>query len=70
MAVIFSFIFGIYSLYFITILSEEKTTDNLKIQAVSLSTENDPEAEHLFLDMWPVISKDTLLADHDADGLF
>ena len=61
MTVIFSLIFGIYSLYFITILSEEKTTDNLKIKAVSLSTENDPDAEHLFLDMWPVISKDTLL---------
>ena len=61
MAVIFSFIFGIYSLYFITILSEEKTTDNLKIKAVSLSAENDPDAEHLLLDMWPVISKDTLL---------
>jgi two-component system, NtrC family, nitrogen regulation sensor histidine kinase NtrY len=61
MAVIFSLIFGIYSLYFITILSDEKTTDNLKIKAVSLSTENDPDAEHLFLDLWPVISKDTLL---------
>jgi hypothetical protein len=57
----FSFIFGIYSLYFITILSEEKTTDNLKIKAVSLSAENDPDAEHLLLDIWPVISKDTLL---------
>jgi signal transduction histidine kinase len=61
MAVIFSFIFGIYSLYFITILSGKKTIDNLKIKAVSLSAENDPDAEHLFLDLWPVISKDTLL---------
>ncbi len=61
MAVIFSLIFGIYSLYFITILSEKKTTENLKVQAVSLSTENDPDAEHLFLDLWPVISTDTLL---------
>jgi len=61
MAVAFSFIYGIYSLYFITILSEEKTTDNLKIKAVSLSAENDPDAEHLLLDMWPVISKDTIL---------
>ncbi len=62
MAVIFSLFFGIYSLYFITILSDEKTTDNLKIRAVSLSAENDPDAEHLFLDLWPVISKDTLLS--------
>ncbi len=59
--VIFSMIFGLYSLYFITILSEEKTTDNLKIQAVSFSTENDPEAEHLLLDLWPAISADTIL---------
>jgi hypothetical protein len=33
--VIFSVITGVYSLYFITILSEEKTKENLKIQAVS-----------------------------------
>jgi two-component system, NtrC family, nitrogen regulation sensor histidine kinase NtrY len=59
--VFFSLIFGIYSLCFITIHSEEKTTENLKIQAVSLSTENDPEAEHLLLDLWPVISNDQLL---------
>ena len=61
-SVIFSLIFGVYSLYFITILSEERTTENLKIQAVSFSTENDPEAEHLLLDLWPVISIDTMLA--------
>jgi two-component system nitrogen regulation sensor histidine kinase NtrY len=61
MAVIFSLIFGVYSLYFITILSEEKTTGNLKIKAVSLSTENDPDAEHMLLDIWPGISSDTLL---------
>ncbi len=61
MAVIFSLIFGIYALYFVTILSESKITENLKVQAVSLSTDNDPDAEQLFLDLWPVISKDTLL---------
>jgi two-component system, NtrC family, nitrogen regulation sensor histidine kinase NtrY len=62
MTVIFSIIFGVYSLYLITILSEKKTVENLKIQAVSFSTENDPEAEHLLLDMWPVIKNDSLLA--------
>jgi two-component system, NtrC family, nitrogen regulation sensor histidine kinase NtrY len=62
MAVIFSLIFGIYSLYLITVLSEKKTVENLKIQAVSFSTENDPEAEHLLIDMWPVITADTTLA--------
>jgi len=61
MTVIFSVISGVYSLYFITILSEEKTIENLKIQAVSFSTENDPEAEHLLLDMWSGITSDTSL---------
>ena len=61
MTVIFSLIYGVYSLYFISTLSDEKTTENIKIQAVSFSTENDPEAEHLILDLWPVISKDTVL---------
>ncbi|TAL74414.1 MAG: HAMP domain-containing histidine kinase, partial [Bacteroidetes bacterium] len=61
MTVVFSLIFGAYSLWFITTLSEKRTTENLKIQAVSFSTENDPEAEHLLLDLWPVIENDTLL---------
>jgi two-component system, NtrC family, nitrogen regulation sensor histidine kinase NtrY len=59
--VVLSLISGVYFLYFITTLSEEKTTENLRIQAVSYSTENDPEAEHLLLDMGPVIEKDTSL---------
>jgi signal transduction histidine kinase len=63
MTVSFSLIYGLYSLYFITTLSEEKTVENIKIQAVSLSSENDPEAEHLLLNMWPVISSDTVLSD-------
>lgn len=61
LTVIFSFLYGLYSLLFITVLSEEKTTEKLKIQAVSLSTENDPVAENLILDLWPVISTDTTL---------
>jgi two-component system nitrogen regulation sensor histidine kinase NtrY len=59
--VIFSIITGSCFLYFITILSEEKATENIKIQAVSFSTENDPEAEHLLLDLWPDIEQDTTL---------
>ena len=62
-ALISSAIFGIFSLYLITVLSEEKITANLKIQAISFSTENDPEAELLLLDLWPVISKDTTLGN-------
>lgn len=61
MTVIFSLIYGVYSLYVITVFSEKKTTENLKIEAVSFSTENDPEAEHLLLDLWPDISADTTL---------
>ena len=61
--VILSLISGVYFLYFITILSDEKTSENLKIQAVSFSTENDPEAEHLLLDLCPEIEKDTVLVN-------
>jgi two-component system, NtrC family, nitrogen regulation sensor histidine kinase NtrY len=61
--VILSIISGVYFLYFITILSEKKTIENLKIQAVSFSTENDPEAEHLLLDLYPAIVKDTALSN-------
>ncbi|MCE5345467.1 MAG: GHKL domain-containing protein [Bacteroidales bacterium] len=60
-AAIISLIFSFYSLYLITVFSEEKITGNLKIQAVSFSTENDPEAEHLLLDLWPVIRNDSTL---------
>ncbi len=68
--VIFSLLFGLYSLYIITVLSERKTTENIKIQAVSLSTENDPEGEQLLLDMWPVISNDHVLKDMMEDEDF
>jgi two-component system, NtrC family, nitrogen regulation sensor histidine kinase NtrY len=61
MTVIFSLITGLYFLYFITKISEQKLTEDIKIQAVSFSTENDPEAEHLLLDQWPDIVKDTSL---------
>ncbi len=59
---LFSLLLGLYSLNVITVFSEKKNTEKLKIQALSFSTENDPEAEHLLLDMWPVITSDTILA--------
>jgi two-component system, NtrC family, nitrogen regulation sensor histidine kinase NtrY len=62
LAVIFSVILGIYALYIFTVLSEKKVTEKLKIQAVTFSTENDPEAEHLLLDIWPVLKNDSTLA--------
>ena len=61
MVVVFSVILGLYSLFVITRFTEKKTTENLKIQALSFSTENDPEAEHLLLDMWPVLTNDASL---------
>ena len=42
----------------------------MKIQALSLSTENDPEAEHILLDMWPLLEKDTLLINMMEDQFF
>jgi two-component system nitrogen regulation sensor histidine kinase NtrY len=63
LSVIFSLIFGVYSLYILTMLSEKKVTEKLKIQAVTFSTENDPEAESLLLDLWPVLKNDTTLAE-------
>ncbi|MBG0860125.1 MAG: HAMP domain-containing protein [Bacteroidales bacterium] len=62
MSVIFAMIFGLYSLYMITVFSDRKTTDNIKTQVVSLSTENDPVAEHLLLNLWPVLVADSLLS--------
>lgn len=68
--VMLSLIFGAYSLHFITILSEERNTENIKIQAVSFSTENDPDAEHLLLDIWPNLSSDTILMNMMSDEAF
>jgi len=70
LSVLFSLMLGVYSLYMITVNSEKKTTENMKIQAVSLSAENDPEAEHLLLDMWPEITRDTILVHMMEDEYF
>jgi len=68
--VIFSLIMGIYSLYVITVNSEIKTNENIKVQSLSFSTENDPEAEHLLLDMWPEITTDSTLMNLMDDEMF
>ena len=70
MTVIFSLILGIYSLYVITVNSERKTNENIKVQALSFSTENDPEAEHLLLDVWPQITTDSTLRNMMDAELF
>jgi two-component system nitrogen regulation sensor histidine kinase NtrY len=70
MSVIFSLLLGLYSLFVITVYSERKTTENLKILALSFSTENDPEAENLLLDLWPVIKSDTILVEMMETDIF
>lgn len=62
LGVIFSLLLGLFSLYVISFNSERKRNEMLKIQAVALSTENDPEAEQLLLDLWPGLNADTTLA--------
>jgi two-component system nitrogen regulation sensor histidine kinase NtrY len=62
MTVLFSLFFGLYSLWYILVLSDVKNIENKKIQAVGYSSENDPEAEHLLIDIWPKISTDTFLS--------
>lgn len=59
--VVVSLLFGLYSLRSITVLSEKKAIDNIKVMAVSYSGENDPEAEYQLLDMWPQLVSDTVL---------
>ncbi|HEX2974409.1 MAG TPA: hypothetical protein VHO68_00595, partial [Bacteroidales bacterium] len=68
--VLFSIVFGIYALFFIIRLTDKKTEENIKVQAVSFSTENDPTAEQLLLDIWPMISNDSLLAWMMKSGSF
>jgi two-component system nitrogen regulation sensor histidine kinase NtrY len=59
--VLFSLLFGLYSVYYIIVLSEKKNSENTKVLAVSYSSENDPQAEQLLLDLWSRISADTVL---------
>jgi signal transduction histidine kinase len=61
MTVFFSLFFGLYSLWNILVLSDEKNIENKKIMAVAYSSEHDPEAEHLLIEIWPRISSDTLI---------
>ncbi len=61
MTVIFSLYFGLYSLFYIINLSEKKSIENKKVMAVSYSSEHDPEAENLLLDLWNNLSGDTVI---------
>jgi two-component system nitrogen regulation sensor histidine kinase NtrY len=70
MTIIFSLLLGVYSVSLIMIFSEKRITENLKIQAISFSTENDPEAEQRLLDMWPLINNDTILDEMMAVEVF
>jgi signal transduction histidine kinase len=59
--VIFSVLFGFYSVYCIVELSQKKNIENKKVLAVAYSTEHDPEAEHLLLNLWSELSIDSTL---------
>lgn len=59
--VVFSLLFGLYSLYYLLVLSEKKNIENIKVLTVTYSSENDPEAEQLLINIWPVVSKDSTL---------
>ncbi|MGD0582428.1 MAG: HAMP domain-containing sensor histidine kinase [Bacteroidales bacterium] len=61
MTVLFSLFFGLYSLFYVIRLSEEKSIENKKVMAVSYSSEHDPEAENLLLDLWKGLSNDTVI---------
>ena len=69
-AIVFSAIFGVYSLYNILALSEIKEIENLKVLAVSSTNENDPVAERLLLDIWPALCKDKFLSELMRNGFF
>lgn len=68
--IFFSVIMSLYSVVLITILSESKITENIKIQSVAYSTEVDPQAEYLLLDIWPDLSSDSLLRKMMDVGFF
>ncbi|MFN8210147.1 MAG: HAMP domain-containing sensor histidine kinase [Bacteroidales bacterium] len=59
--VIFSLLFGLYSLFYLLNLSREKNDERKKIMAVAYSSEHDPKAENLLLDLWNGLSGDTTL---------
>ena len=61
LTVFLSMCFGFYTLYYVMNLSDEKSVEQKKVLAVAYSTEHDPEAEHLLIDMWPKLSTDTVL---------
>ncbi|MBO7522376.1 MAG: HAMP domain-containing histidine kinase [Bacteroidales bacterium] len=61
LAVIYSLIISVYALLIIVAFSERKIDDNIKVQALAFSVENDPEAELLLLDIWPEIRNDVTL---------
>jgi len=56
-----SVFFSLYALYYVINLSEQKSLEQRKVLAVAYSTEHDPVAEHLLIDMWPSLSSDTIL---------
>ena len=61
LTVFVSVFFALYALYYVIKLSEKKSMEQRKVLAVAYSTEHDPVAEHLLIDLWPSLSSDTIL---------
>ncbi len=61
--VMLSVILGLYSLFVISVNSANKINENLKVQAVSFSSDHDPVAEYMLIDMWTDIRSDSLLGN-------
>ena len=52
---------GVFATVVIDRYSDERENKKLKVHAVSLANDNDPVAESMLMDIWPVIEKDSLL---------
>ncbi|MBP5474346.1 MAG: hypothetical protein J6X92_06295, partial [Bacteroidales bacterium] len=61
LSALYSLIISVYALLMIVVFSEKKIDENVKVQALAFSVENDPEAELLLLDIWPEIKNDVML---------
>jgi signal transduction histidine kinase len=62
LVVLFATITAIFTASVIIKYSNLRENENLKVMAVTLASDNDPVAESLLIDLWPVIENDSLLS--------
>ncbi|HUW91812.1 MAG TPA: HAMP domain-containing protein, partial [Bacteroidales bacterium] len=58
---IYAGITGIFTTVVIYKYSDERENKNLKVLAVSLANDNDPVAESMLMDIWPLLEADSVL---------